>query len=279
MKSILKKIVGRIFASRLKKINQLKNIEKGKTCYIFGDGVSLKWYDLKKFNNFDSISLSYLPFHKNFNDINCKYCLLIQPWFFYKFRIIPDPANQGKNLKNIFWYNKIGNYFKKNMINRYKKIIFITNLSNYFSLKKSTNNIFVLNQFEDKIFDKILKKKDLTAWKGSLYGGVLFAIYLGYKKIFLVGCDYVDEKPYIGHWYEKGKGIPFSALESNLKSFIKSVNDIVDIQIITRKYNGSNKKYTSYKNHTGHDLDYKNRDKIIDKKNLNILKNWPDPRI
>ena len=89
----------------------------------------------------------------------------------------------------------------------------------------------------------------------------------------------MDEKPYIGHWYEKGKGIPVSALESNLKSFIKSVNDIVDIQIITRKYNGSNKKYTSYKNHTGHDLDYKNRDKIIDKKNLNILKNWPDPRI
>ena len=168
MKSILKKIVRRIFASSLKKINQLKNIEKDKTCYIFGDGASLKWYDLKKFKKFDSIALSYLPFHKNFKDLNFKYCLLIQPWFFYVFRIIPDPTNTTKNLKTIFWYNKIGNYFKKNIINKYKKIIFITNLSNFFSLKKSTNNIFVLNQFEDKVFDKILKKKKFNCLEGVI---------------------------------------------------------------------------------------------------------------
>ena len=67
MKNLLKKLAGFVFLNHLKKINKLKNVEKGKTCYLIGDGVSIKSYDLKQFNKYDSISLSYLPFHRDFD--------------------------------------------------------------------------------------------------------------------------------------------------------------------------------------------------------------------
>ena len=61
MKKIIKKFTQFVFDKKLKEIHKLKDLEKGKTCYLIGDGVSLKSYDLKFFKKYDSISLSYLP--------------------------------------------------------------------------------------------------------------------------------------------------------------------------------------------------------------------------
>tara|TARA_A100001015_G_scaffold312073_1_gene416539 strand:- start:180 stop:1028 length:849 start_codon:yes stop_codon:yes gene_type:complete len=275
MKKTLKKLVKFLFNKKLKKIHKLKDLEKGKTCYIIGDGFSLRSYDLKFFKKYDSISLSFLPFHKEFDYINCKYCLLIQPYFFYG----PTWSAASTNPpKKHFWNNKIGKYFKEKIINRYKDKIFITHLSNYFLLKNNKNNYFILNKFNDEGFDEFLKVKNLNPWEGSLKAGILFAIYLGYKKIYLVGCDYADNPITVGHWYEKSIEKQLSENESlkqfdeNLKHFFDSLNDIIDIKIITSHNNQNDKRFVSYEKHSGLSLKNNERNQLIGEETLSILK-------
>ena len=42
----------------LSRIYSLKNYHKGESCYIFGDGVSIKWFDLSSFSDKPVISLN-----------------------------------------------------------------------------------------------------------------------------------------------------------------------------------------------------------------------------
>ncbi len=270
MKKILIKFIQFLFNKKLKKICKLKDLEKGKTCYIIGDGFSLRSYDLKFFKKYDSISLSYLPFHKEFDYINCKYCLLIQPYFFYGPTYSTDPTNPSKKK---FWYNKIGKYFKEKIINQYKDKIFITHLSNYFSLKNNKNNYFILNKFNDEGFDEFLKAKNLNPWEGSLKAGILFAIYLGYKKIYLVGCDYADNPITVGHWYEKSIEKQLSE-DEHLKHFFDSLNDITDIKIITSRTNQNDKRFVSYEKYSGLPLKNNERNQLIGEQTISILKCW-----
>ena len=271
MKKIIKKFTQFLFDKKLKEIHKLKDLEKGKTCYLIGDGVSLKSYDLKFFKKYDSISLSYLPFHSEFDYINCKYCLLIQPYFFYSLNYITDPMNPPKK---IFWHNKIGKYFEEKIINRYKDKIFITHLSNYFSLKNYKNNYFILNQFNDESFDKFLKEKNINSWEWSMKAGVLFAIYLGYKKIFLVGCDYADNPVSVGHWYERNLNKKIRSENKDLKFFFDSLSDIIDIKIITKQNNQHDKRFVNYEKYSG--LPLKNTEDYppIGEDTLSILKCW-----
>ena len=50
----------------LGKNKKFKNIHEGESCYIFGNGISLKDMDLKKFSDKTSIGCGYLFLH---NDI------------------------------------------------------------------------------------------------------------------------------------------------------------------------------------------------------------------
>ena len=280
MKKNIKNLVQFIFNKKLQNIHKLKNLEKGKTCYLIGDGMSLKSYDLKFFKKYDSISLSYLPFHKEFNYINCKYCLLIQPYFFYSWNYITDPMSPPTNPpKKIFWHNKIGKYFKEKIIKRYKDKIFITHLSNYFPLKNYENNYFILNQFNDEQFDKFLNNRNINTWEWSMKAGILLAIYLGYKKIFLVGCDYADNPGIEGHWYEKNHRLKKISANDSLKLFFDSLNDIVDIKIITMNNNQYDKRFLNYEKYSGLPLKITEQNQLIDENALSILKCWPDYKI
>ena len=43
---------------------------------------------------------------------------------------------------------------------------------------------------------------------------------IGFKNIYLVGFDYLDKNPTLGHWYEYGNGIPANLKGNHQKSFI-----------------------------------------------------------
>ena len=79
-KDFYKKIYEKVPDS--KKITILKNIEKG-ACYIFGDGKSLKYYDLSSFSDLPSISLGYLSLHNDSKFLNLKYILSCDSFSFF----------------------------------------------------------------------------------------------------------------------------------------------------------------------------------------------------
>ena len=79
------KLLLNFFSKTLKKNKKFKDLHKGESCYIFGNGSSLKHYDLKLFNDKASIGCGALFAHKDFRHLDLKYYYVAHPLFFYKF--------------------------------------------------------------------------------------------------------------------------------------------------------------------------------------------------
>ena len=52
-----------------KDLLKFRDTHKGESCYVFGNGPSLKWFDLKKFSDKPSISSGQLHYHKELRAI------------------------------------------------------------------------------------------------------------------------------------------------------------------------------------------------------------------
>ena len=82
-KNTLKDFLFKISKPQLSKIHKFKDTHKDEDGYFFGNGVSMKWFDLKQFSNKASIGCTFIPFHKSFHDLNIKYTILHEPFWFY----------------------------------------------------------------------------------------------------------------------------------------------------------------------------------------------------
>ena len=83
--NFINKILLKVSSKTLEKNAKFKDIHKGESCYIFGNGSSLKHYDLKLFNDRVSIGCGTLFSHIDVNSINLKYYYIPGSLFFYKF--------------------------------------------------------------------------------------------------------------------------------------------------------------------------------------------------
>ena len=83
MNNILRNLLPIIARPLLSKFHQYKDAHKGETCYLIGDGASLKWFDLALFNDRIAIPCGFLPWHKEFNELNTPYLILAEPFYFY----------------------------------------------------------------------------------------------------------------------------------------------------------------------------------------------------
>ena len=70
MKQILKQVLGNIARPITNRVLSFKGSHKGESCYIFGDGISIKWFDLDAFPEKPAFTLSCLPFDKQANVLN-----------------------------------------------------------------------------------------------------------------------------------------------------------------------------------------------------------------
>ena len=58
------------------------------------------------------------------------------------------------------------------------------------------------------------------------------ALYMGFKNITLVGCDYTSSPQKIGHFYEFGEGVNMETLTHN-DANLNSLSKVVNINSIT----------------------------------------------
>lgn len=86
--NLLKRLLYFLAYPILIKNNKFHNLHKGESCYIIGDGISLKYFDLKTFNDKIAFACNYIPFHNDFKKINAKYCVNAAPFFFSPFLAI-----------------------------------------------------------------------------------------------------------------------------------------------------------------------------------------------
>ena len=121
---ILKKIAKVFFDNTLKKINNLKDIHKNETCYIIGTGASIKEFDLKLFNDKPVIGINEILFHKDFINLNNKYLVFSEPFFFYPF------FNKFSWKQNFLPLFTPTSFFFKSMAKKNQNITFFIHISN-----------------------------------------------------------------------------------------------------------------------------------------------------
>lgn len=268
-----------------KKITSLQNIESG-SCYIFGDGKSLKYYNLSNFSNFPSISLGYLSLHNCSKLLNLKYSLQCDSFSFFPGKHIYDYYQRVKSfmiskeysralnhlsvqkLFNLFFTSHLKLLFDDNdtLINSN----FISHFTNY-NLTKFHKNSFYFDYFLklNKKIDENSNQNYHKIYKGSLFFSIYFAIFLGFNKIYLVGCDYNDIEPTCEHWWEKGKPVPMSVNKSSI-DYLNYMRKFIEIKIITlNKSYGEN--YISYKDFSGEKLQFKENIEIIKSEKKHLL--------
>jgi len=64
----------------LSKINKYRNFYKNDDCYFFGNGVSLKWFEMQHFADKVSFGSSVLPFHNSFHNLDTHFIFLTEPF-------------------------------------------------------------------------------------------------------------------------------------------------------------------------------------------------------
>ena len=265
-----------------KKITNLKNIEKG-ACYIFGDGKSLKYYDFSSFSDLPSISLGIVSLHDGSKFLNLKYTLSCEPFGLWPGKnVYHDFHNFKKFIKRKQYLRALSYISPHKFLNSFSKLLFtdnevllnsnfITHCNNY-PFTKFLSNSFYFNPYLkiNENIDNDLNKFFNIVYESSINFSIYFAYFLGFKKIYLVGCDYQDIEPTIKHWFEKGKAIAYSG-KKNSTNYIEFMRKFMEIKIITLN-KSYGKHFISYKDFSGNDLVYKENNEIISRKKLTILK-------
>lgn len=250
----------------LKSNKKFKNIAKKNECIIFGNGASIKNYNLKLFSKYDAIVTTMMYLHKNFKHLNVVADCEIAPFLLYKFWKNPYSKKIEKNMKL--------ELIEKTSRFEFNHPYFIS-LTNYFSKIKNPNFNYLYN-FNNKNFSTDMDISSNFAYlSGSIFCMMAIAKYMGYKKIIFVGVDYFLDPPIIGHFYEKDSFVSnkFVFQEKEIK-FFKKFNHDLEIEIIVPK-NSSSKifKPLNYEKKFNDKEINKNNYEIVSKENLKLLDN------
>ena len=265
--NFFKKIIFKIADPITSKIKSLKNKHHGESCYIFGDGISIKWFDLSAFSDKPGIFLNKIIFHKQSKFLNIKYGIFLEPWYFYPY--FWDRLDSKKILND-----GVHKIFRK-VIKERPDISFFTNLSNYPVLWEP--NIFYLfktiQDSECKFFEECYLSGE-NIYQGSIKCSISLAIYMGFKEVFLVGCDYTHEKSRTQHWYEKGEG-KIKLHHNYQKNFFDIASKYIKITTVTLDGKSDILPSITYSDFTGKQASFKENQDLIDISIMNALHKSP----
>lgn len=247
-------------------IKKFHNIHKGKTCYIFGDGPSIKWFDLSQFNNHVGISCGLQMIHKDFNKINVKYYAIPEPWLFHRYW---HWRTKFKDKAKVLAMKK----FMMNFINRHKYINFFFNFSNIGAI--SGSNIYLIHRYLIKHYSELSFLNGMDPFGGTFNTVLFLAYYMGFSKVYLVGFDaFTDDWLSPFRWYEMGDGKTGRRNETTLDPFLKILKkklDIYSISLHNSTKSEFNFKNISYSKLTKKNPIYKENYELIELKTFKIM--------
>ena len=167
------KLIQNIFMSDWKKFS---NRHKGESCYIFGDGPSIKWFDLGLFSDKPSIVTGLLHHHNDFDKLNVKYATLIDPWIFANPMIIGF-FHRGVTRTALNKEYKIVNHYRQ-FVKNSSDINFFISLSNMLSFRRK--NIHYIY----RTLPEIRNRTDKFLSRFELFGGSF--MYMTFSSF---GCE------------------------------------------------------------------------------------------
>jgi len=257
-------VLSKITLPLMKRNCKFRNKHKGESCYIFGNGVSIKDMDLSCFGDKVSFGCNYLFFHKDFDKLQVKYYTEPPPYWYF---------NIWKKGSGASWrVNKLS-LLQRRVQRKFNSINYFVNLSNFPVL--FGKNIYYIHHFgKDSPDHGEFDLSEGVFYTGALHSMINMAIYMGFKKAYLIGCDYTHSPQRILHFYEKGKGSVKYDDEYN-KKYFKVVESKISLVAITNS-NAISKTldHISYKDFTEKDEIYHENNVLVDRKILEILDDW-----
>lgn len=239
------------------------DLHKGETCYIIGNGATLKCLNFQDFADHPAIGLNQLCLHNDIGSLNLKYYVVNEPYFFY-----PRIKNFYNGKK--FQVNHLGLLLKRAFFSKLD-IPFFTSASNIFGIP--FRNSYFLHHFGEKVPNK--NKNNICGsfsfMKGALYAGVGLAINMGFSRAYLIGCDYLLRPKKMGHFYTFGPSYydPDDQDINFYSDLIKEVDGLIELSVIAEE--GGSAWIPVKINNSLKFNKYKENNDIVDTKYLNLL--------
>ncbi|HRG63802.1 MAG TPA: hypothetical protein PLP75_12400 [Burkholderiales bacterium] len=214
---------------------KLHNKHLGERCFILGSGPSIKSQDLTLLKNENFIALNNFYVHNSFQEmtsgIGSKYYLTA-------------PTHQPQTRQE--WVNWLSD-MSNNMPTKVQMLFGINNYPDNIHNIVSEAQLFTSNELywyypQSYTSDKLsldLVSPITSAGTASIYA-LIFALYMGFKEIYLVGCDHnyiclKNEKDY--RFYEK-------ALHQNNEE--ARINELVSSSTNTREFASQSQIFNLY---------------------------------
>ncbi len=265
--SLAKQLVVQIMHRQLSRLDLLYQRHAGEHCYIFGDGISLKWMDLHQFTNRPSILGSMSIYHKEINALNIPYCAITEPYFFYP--MFPYRSSGKLQLLRHFLHCE----YKKSIIEN-PQTLFLANISNY-PVLRMPNVLFVSRWYAPPFESKNPFRRRADSHVGTLKFQLSLAIYLGFKKAYLLGHDYTHFPSRARHYYEKGVGVP-NENRGFSREYLEYAKPHIDLVTVTIEGESETMDSITYKELTGKDPNFRENIELVDMVKLQSLATWHD---
>jgi hypothetical protein len=253
----LQKIAANIFTGQLERF---RNRHEGDTCYIFGDGPSIKWFDFGEFGDHPAICCGMIPFHKDFHKLDVRYVALVEPWLFVPKIFQPEI---------LYCLRQVAKEYKRRITSLPEKEFFVS-LTNRFSLAGENIN-YVYRSLPNPRNQTDMQLNQFDCFAGSFHATLSLAYYMGFKKIYLVGFDAWTIQPARTlRWYELGGGEYFTPTNFALE-YLKVLKSEIEIYTISKDGESCNVKNYSYASYTGKQPDYRENYELLSEHLLNVL--------
>ena len=253
--------------NKLKKNIDLKNMHKDKSCVIFGNGGSLKYFDIKRHDGYFYMGSTYVMLHKNIENLKPDFYVIPSSYDFYPINYI-NPGGGKKFLS----YNHRRRIYER-IIKKGKETRFFINLSNcygFFQRPKLLNFFYTYKNSESKNdeFEYELTN-NFNCTNGSLEIMIGISKYLGFKKIILIGCDYLGTPKLDGHFYSHSNPWIGKKINNSYIERIKKLSKNMEVVTIFPTGISSNE----FKSFTYDEFFEKDNDNIKNK-HIQIKKNY-----
>ncbi len=263
----LKQLIASAAHRQLSKLDELYQRHAGQECYIFGDGISLKWMDLHQFADRLAILGNMTVYHKQVDVLRAPYCAVVEPYFFYPY----FPYRGLGKLSLIRHY--LQQEYRKTIIQRPETLFFV-NISNY-PVARFSNTLFVSRWYNPPFEGKNPFKDREDSHHGTFKFQLSLAIYMGFKKAYLVGHDYTHFPARSLHFHEKGEGIiSVDDHRGYFREYINYAKQHIDLVTVTLDGCSETLNYITYKDLTGKEPVFRENFDLVDRVKLENLATW-----
>lgn len=251
----------RLLRPILERNRRFKNRHQGETCYILGNGGSLRFMDLTAFDDHPAIGLNLICMHRDFHALRVPYYVVAEAFFMYPLFKTVYQRGISRNL--------MGGMFTRR-IRQYPDVNLFTSVTNLPAM--GLRNRYYVHHFGHRAPDRNLRDLDrpFSFMAGALYMGIALAIYMGFRKAVLLGCDYMCSPTAFGHFYSAAplqSGVTDDTLFAGL---LHEVDSLIELQLVTVDRGSTVVPVTTYQALTGREPFYRENHEIVSARDLDV---------